>query len=54
MNTLSTEERERIKADRRFNKAVVTRVREILVHYDQGRAASSCMAEIKKLLDERA
>lgn len=41
-------DRDRIRQRASGNRAVVDRVRSIIEMYRQGRAASSCMAEIEK------
>lgn len=49
----SRQDRDRIRQRAASNRAIVDRVRSIIGMYRQGRAASACMDEVAKAVEDR-
>lgn len=49
----SKADRDRIRGRAGGNRAMVEAVRKVLREYEQGRAASACMADIRKAIDRK-
>lgn len=49
----SKSDRDRVRGRAGGNRAIIDAVRKILREYEQGRAASACMADIRKTFGDK-